>query len=185
MQAMPGGKKPLPRRTGRRAGRRGRARVAAVAGLSLLAAGLAAASPPLLVTGMTYVGRQGTASELVLHSESAVFHPDTEMAELEGVRAVMVDDKASDSFEMTCDRAELNVATNDFTARGNVEGVTGDGQRYSAPWVKYEHASSLLHTDAPVLVVNDTGTFRGDGFRYHVQERRFRLLGNVRVVQTP
>jgi hypothetical protein len=32
---------------------------------------------------------------------------------------------------------------------------------------------------------DETGTFRGDGFRYDVDERRFRLLGNVSVVQAP
>jgi hypothetical protein len=34
-------------------------------------------------------------------------------------------------------------------------------------------------------MVDDTGTFRGDGFRFLVQEGRFRLLGNVSVVQSP
>jgi hypothetical protein len=51
--------------------------------------------------------------------------------------------------------------------------------------VRYDHTSDVLYTEAPVSMVNDTGTFRADGFRYHVDERRFRLLGNVRVVQAP
>jgi hypothetical protein len=34
--------------------------------------------------------------------------------------------------------------------------------------------------------MNDShGSFRGNGFRYHVRERRFELLGNVRVEQRP
>jgi hypothetical protein len=37
----------------------------------------------------------------------------------------------------------------------------------------------MLQTDAPVTVVDSGGTFRGDGFRYHIEERRFELLGNV------
>ena len=37
--------------------------------------------------------------------------------------------------------------------------------------MEYEHENSLLRTDAPVLVVNETGTFRGDGFRYEVRDR--------------
>ena len=163
--------------------RRGALVVALVLALAPVVAALAA--PPLRVQGMTYVGSRGEASELVLHSVSAIFHPDRDVAHLEDVRAVVTDLQRDESFEMTCDRAELNTETNDFHAEGNVEGVTGDGQRYSAPWVDYEHDASLLRTDAPVLVVNDTGTFRGDGFRYHIPERRFQLLGNVRVVQTP
>jgi hypothetical protein len=41
----------------------------------------------------------------------------------------------------------------------------------------------LLHTDAEVTVVDGAGRFRGDGFRYHIEERRFELLGNVSVEQ--
>jgi hypothetical protein len=37
----------------------------------------------------------------------------------------------------------------------------------------------MLHTDAPVTVVDSGSTFSGDGFRYHIDERRFELLGNV------
>lgn len=151
----------------------------------LTGSGAALGAPPLHVTGMTYVGSRGATTELVVHSERAVFHAERDVAELEVVRAVLVDTKSDESLEMTCDRAKLNVETNDFKAEGHVEGVTGDGQHYSAPWVEYEHAQSVLRTDAPVVVVNDTGTFRGQGFRYHIPERRFRLLGDVSVVQTP
>ena len=44
-------------------------------------------------------------------------------------------------------------------------------------------AAGLLHTAAPVVMVDRTGTFRGDGFRYYVHERKFHLLGNVSVEQ--
>jgi LPS export ABC transporter protein LptC len=120
---------------------------------------------------------------VVLRAERATFLPDTDVAKLEVVRAVVTNESKGRSFEMTCDRADLNVETHDFLAEGNVAGVTGDGQRYSAPWVRYEHARDLLSTDAPVVMVDDAGSFRGNGFRYHVKERRFKLLGNVTVVQ--
>jgi LPS export ABC transporter protein LptC len=137
----------------------------------------------LRATGMTFVGSRGDTSELVLHSGFATFYPDRDFAELEEVRAVVKDDADGDSFEMTCDRAELNIETNDFRAEGRVRGTTADGQSYSAPWVEYDHEAGLLRTDAPVKMVDGTGTFRGDGFRYHVQERKFKLLGNVSVEQ--
>ena len=59
------------------------------------------------------------------------------------------------------------------------------GKPGGTPWVRYDHAASLLLSDAPVTVVGATGTLQGDGFRYHVDERRFELLGNVTVVQEP
>jgi LPS export ABC transporter protein LptC len=134
---------------------------------------------------MTFVGSRGSDSELVVRATSALFHPDSGVADLDEVRATVSDGEKGESFAMSCDTAELNVETNDFTATGNVEGVTGDGRRYSAPWVQYNHESSMLLTDAPVTVVDATSTLRGDGFRYYVDERRFELLGNVTVVQEP
>lgn len=139
----------------------------------------------LRATGMTFVGSRNDRSELVVHSEVAVFFPDRDLADLEVVRAVVTDEDDGDSFQMTCERAKLNVATNDFRAEGQVRGSTADGQRYAAPWVEYDHAAGILHTDAPVRMVDDTGTFRSDGFRYHVSERKFQMLGNVSVEQNP
>lgn len=147
--------------------------------------GVSRASAQLYVTGMTFVGSRGSVSELVLRSDTAVFHPETDLAHLEVVRASVTDPEKDQSFEMTCDRARLNVETNDFVAEGNVRGVTADGQRYAAPSVSYDHDEALLSSDERVVMVDDTGSFEGDGFRYYIRERRFELLGNVRVVQTP
>jgi LPS export ABC transporter protein LptC len=157
------------------------ARALAVAVGGILVAGLSSAgeSAGLRVSGMTFIGSRGDQSELVVRADTAFFHPDSDMADLEVVRAQVSDAKKGESFQMQCDRAELDIETNDFTATGNVKGLTGDGQHYSAPWVRYEHASSMLQTDAPVTVLDSGSTFRGDGFRYHIEERRFELLGNV------
>ena len=64
-----------------------------------------------------------------------------------------------------------------------MRGTTADGQKYSAPWVEYDHEAGLLSTDAPIQMNDDTGSFRADGFRYHVNERKFQMLGNVFVEQ--
>jgi len=162
------------------------ARAFAIAASGILAAGLSSAdeSSVLRISGMTFVGSRGEQSELVVRAETALFHPDSGLANLEGVRAVVSDAKKGESFQMQCDRAELDIETNNFTATGNVKGLTGDGQRYSAAWVRYDHQSSMLQTDAPVTVVDGGSTFRGDGFRYYIEERRFELLGNVVMEKT-
>ena len=137
----------------------------------------------LRATGVTFVGSRGSTSDLVLHSRTATFRPDRDIAHLVDVRVVVTDDDEGDSFEMTCDRAELNIETNDFRAEGRVRGTTADGEHYSAPWVEYDHEAGLLEAAAPVEMMDRTGTFRGDGFRYFVRERKFHLLGNVSVEQ--
>jgi LPS export ABC transporter protein LptC len=139
----------------------------------------------LEVTGMTFVRSRDSTSELVVRARYALLWPDSDVAKLEDVQAVVTDKDSGRRFEMSCDRAELDVETNDIKAEGNVQGVTSDGRSYSAPWVRYEHEAGVLYSDAPVVMVDETGTFRGDGFRFLVQEGRFRLLGNVSVVQAP
>jgi len=155
--------------------------------VTLLAFALHAApeATELRAEGMTFVGNSGAERNIVLRSRLAVFHPADGTAELTDVDAeVSVLDEGI-SFTMKCEEAELDVKSNDFIARGNVHGTTAEGQRYRAPWVEYSHDEGLLSTDAPVVMEDRSGSFRGDGFRYHMREKRFRLLGNVRVEQAP
>ncbi len=134
---------------------------------------------------MTFVGTRGDGSEMVLRAERATFSPRTHLARLERVRGTARDPKRQRAFEIECERAELNLETNDFSAEGDVRGRTQAGERYAAPWVRYDRAQDLLYTDAKVKMENEAGRFSGDGFRYHVKQHRFRLLGNVQVEQAP
>jgi LPS export ABC transporter protein LptC len=176
-------------------GHRG-ARLRAVALLVALATVLISSTDPasaapaqatsLEVQGMIFVGSRAGVRELVLRSRTAHLQPKEQKAELEDVSATVTEDEAGKrSFTMNCARVELDIAKSDFRADGNVRGETAEGQRYSAPWVKYVHEQGLLYTDAPVEMTDAHGSFRGNGFRYHIRERRFELLGNVRVEQRP
>jgi LPS export ABC transporter protein LptC len=149
-------------------------------------ASAAAEATSLEVQGMIFVGSRAGVREVVLRSRTARLQPKEQKAELEEVSAIVTEDEAGKrSFTMNCARVELDIAKSDFRADGNVRGETAEGQRYSAPWVKYVHEQGLLYTDAPVEMTDAHGSFRGNGFRYHVHERRFELLGNVRVEQNP
>ena len=140
---------------------------------------------PLHITGMTFVGSWGSGSEFVLRARRGVFEPNTNIAKLQEVEVVATDEDEGRNFRVTCERGEFNVQTNDFLAEGNVRGTTGGGERYFAPWVRYDHEKGVLYSDATVTMQDETGTFRGDGFRYQLDSRRFRLLGHVSVVQAP
>jgi LPS export ABC transporter protein LptC len=169
----------------------GRVRAAICAlSLALVAAPLparaAAEAASLEVKGMIFVGSRAGAREVVLRSKTAKLRPEQQTALLEDVSAVVTEDDAgARSFTMNCARVELDIASSDFRAEGNVRGETAEGQQYSAPWVSYVHEQGLLFTDAPVEMNDQHGSFRGNGFRYHVHERRFELLGDVRVEQRP
>jgi len=134
---------------------------------------------------MTFaVSRQGQR-DLVLEARRATLRPEANLAELFDAKVSATEGPRGRQFDVYCDRGELDLDSNDFLAEGNVHGSTAEGQRYAAPWVRYETARALLYTDAPVVLHDGAGTFRGDGFRYYVNERRFELLGNVSVVHTP
>ena len=139
----------------------------------------------LYVDGMTFVASRGPANDLVLHAVHARFDTEKQRVYLDDVRAKVDPGDSSGEFDITCDTGDLDIATNDFEARGNVHGHTDDGRRFEAPWVKYDHAAGLLFTNAPVLISEDAITYRGGGFQYFVRERRFRLLGGASVVQKP
>jgi len=137
------------------------------------------------VTGMTLVLSREAEGDLVLEARRATLHPETNVAELHEATVRASDGRPGRGFDVHCDRGELDLTSNDFLAEGRVHGSTADGQRYAAPWVRYRRARGLLYTDAPVVLEDDAGSYRGDGFRYHVRERRFELLGNVSVVHQP
>jgi LPS export ABC transporter protein LptC len=137
----------------------------------------------LVLRGMTYVGERGKHGEFVVRAREARFRPDSNMVLLEDVRVIATDPDERRNFDVRCDEGELDIESNDFMATGDVRGATGDGQRYRASWVRYDHEKDLLYSDAPVLMEDETGTFQGDGFRYYADQRRFQLTGNVRMVQ--
>ncbi len=152
--------------------------------LGLTATG-SAESPMLHVDRMTFVASRGAANELVLTADKARFDTDGERVFLDVVHAVVEPASDSGSFEIRCDEGELDIATNDFEARGNVRGRTDGSRAFRAPWVKYDHEQGMLFTNAPVLISEDLITYRGGGFQYFVRERRFKLLGGASVVQQP
>lgn len=134
---------------------------------------------------ITFVSSRAGEREMWLRSRSASLDPRARTAELSDVSAELADSDDAQRFSVRCERAVLELDTRNFRAEGRVRGETGDGQRYATDWVRYDHEAGVLFSDAPVQVSDARGSLRGDGFRYHVRERRFELIGNVRVEQGP
>jgi len=159
----------------------------------LLAAALATLAVPALAAeqqsmelrGLTFVGSRGAARDLVLEARRARFLPDTNVTHLEDVHAVVDPQDGNPGFELECERGELWLDTNDFVATGNVRGRTADGRRFTTAWVRFDQAQGLVYTDAPVKIEEAGGTYSGGGFRYTLQDQRFRLFGGASVVREP
>jgi LPS export ABC transporter protein LptC len=84
---------------------------------------------------------------------------------------------------MRCERGTIQIESSDFDAEGNVRGITGDGRRFRTQHLRYTHGSGLVSTNSPVEIRDETGTYRGGGFRYYIRENRFQLRGAATVVQ--
>jgi LPS export ABC transporter protein LptC len=134
---------------------------------------------------MTFVASEGSANEILLRSERARFYPDRQVADLERVEVEVTPGPGRVGFEMHCDEGQLNLSTQDFLATGNVVGTIEGGRQFEAAWVAYDEKAGLLYTDEPVLIIDEDGRYRGGGFRYFVNEQRFRLQGGATVVQEP
>jgi len=139
----------------------------------------------MVIRGLTFVASRGAERDLVLRAEHARLDPGSNVAHLEGVESSVDPQEGTPGFEMTCDEGDLFLATNDFLAKGHVHGKTADGRRFTTTWVRYDHASGVASTDAPVEIEEAGGKYKGGGFRYQVREQRFRLLGGASMVREP
>lgn len=139
----------------------------------------------LHVRGMTFVASEGSANEILLRSDRARFYPDRQVADLDQVEVEVAPGDGRVGFEMQCEEGQLNLETRDFLAEGNVVGTIEGGRKFEALWVAYDEARGVLYTDDPVLIIDEDGRYRGGGFRYFVNENRFRLEGGAIVVQEP
>ena len=137
------------------------------------------------VTGMTFVASEGGANEIVLRAERADFYPEREVAALDVVDVEVAPAEGRVGFRMRCDEGQLNLAARAFVAEGNVVGTIEGNRKFEALWVAYDEGEGVLYTDDPVLITDEDGRYRGGGFRYFVNEARFRLQGGASVVQDP
>jgi LPS export ABC transporter protein LptC len=142
-----------------------------------------AASPALELEGMTFVASQGTKNEVVLAAEHARVETQKKLAHLETVHVQLASDRGTPGLDMKCERGTVNIETSNFDAEGNVRGTTGDGRRFRTQRLRYIHGPGLVSTDSPVEIQDETGTYRGAGFRYYVRQNRFQLRQAATVVQ--
>lgn len=160
----------------------------ALAALALLLTGAAEQAPVragpaagLAVTGMTFVESEGQTATMVVEAERGRLDPEKNVVHLDGVKTHVAGNAERAGFELTCDAGELALDSHALLATGNVRGRTADGRAFATTWVRYDPKRELAFTDAPVAIEDATGSLHGGGFRYHVREGRFRLLGGATV----
>jgi LPS export ABC transporter protein LptC len=134
---------------------------------------------------MTFVASMGSVAELVVEADHAIVDVKGNRANLQEVHAKWAGENGQTSLELTCDRGEFDLATNDLVAIGEVKGRLGDGRRFQGPWLRYDHAQGVAFTDVPVTIYDHGRTLHGGGLRYHVRNGRLRLTSGASVVEGP
>lgn len=143
------------------------------------------ATPPMRLTRLTFVSTREARPELRVAAEIAVIDEVANTALLEQVDADWADDAGKSSLRVRCERGELDLATNDLLASGDVRGTFADGRQFVGPWLRYDRKRGVAFTSAPVEIVEGGGrVLRGGGLEYHVRDRRLRLLAGARVEES-
>jgi LPS export ABC transporter protein LptC len=161
--------------------RRGALAVLVVALAALPPAPGRAADPPMRLSGMTFVASSESVTEVRVEAESGVIDETANKALLETVQAEWAGADGKPSLELTCERGELDLETNDLVATGNVHGLLADGRRFVGPSLRYDRARGVAYTDTPVQIIEEGRVLSGGGFEYHVRDRRLRFTSGARV----
>jgi len=140
-----------------------------------------AAGPPFRLEGLTFVASRETDTEVRVQARAGVIDQGANTAQLDAVSAEWSGEDGKPSLQITCERGELDLATNDLFASGDVRGLLADGRRFVGPWLRYDRTRGVAFTEAPVQILEGDRVLRGGGFEYHVRERRLRLTAGARV----
>lgn len=154
---------------------------AALAVVVAAAGHVRAAGPPMRLSEMTFVASSENVTEIRVEAASGVIDEAANRADLETVHAQWAGADGKMSLELTCERGELDLETNDLVATGNVRGLLSDGRRFVGPSLRYDRARGVAFTDAPVEIIEEGRILSGGGFQYHVRDRRLRLTAGARV----
>lgn len=146
-----------------------------------LASARAGAAPPMQLTKPTFVATRENMTEVRVQAAAGVIEEATSKATLDDVHAEWSGADGKPSLEITCERGELDLESNDLLASGDVHGTLADGRRFIGPWLRYDRARGVAFTDAPVEILEDARVLRGGGFEYRVRDRRLRLTAGARV----
>jgi LPS export ABC transporter protein LptC len=155
----------------------------AVAGI-VAGRGVGAAGPPMRLTQMTFVASSEDITEVRVEAESGVIDEAANTALLSTVAAEWSGADGKPSLELTCDKGELDLETNDLIATGDVHGLLADGRRFTGPSLRYDRARGVAYTDTPVQIVEEGRILSGGGFEYHVRDRRLRFKAGARVEES-
>lgn len=146
-----------------------------------MATATASAAPPMRLRQLAFVATREGTTEVRVEAAEGVIEEALSKATLETVHAEWSGADGKPSLEITCERGELDLESNDLLASGDVHGTLADGRRFVGPWLRYDRDRGVAFSEAPVQILEGNRVLRGGGFEYHVRDRRLRLTAGAKV----
>lgn len=95
------------------------------------------------------------------------------------IRVDFFDEQGARSSELTAREGEIQQATRDMTARGNVVLMTTEGTRMTTEEMRFRNREQLITSDRLVRVEREGDTLEGVGFSSDPNLRRFEFRSRV------
>ncbi|NRA02260.1 MAG: LPS export ABC transporter periplasmic protein LptC [Myxococcales bacterium] len=137
-----------------------------------------AQAPPAVLYGVDFDGYRAANHEVEVRAETAEVDSVTGHARLWEVR-IRFEEPGRGPVEVKAERAEVDLASDDFVLSGRVEGSLGSRERFYTSELRYQRERERLWTDRPARLVGARTVVRGQGLELDLRTRRLRLLGSV------
>ena len=142
-------------------------------------------APPAVLYGVDFDGYRTGSHEVEVRAETAEVDLRTGVAELWDVR-IHFDEGDRGPVDVEAQRAEVELASDDFVLSGAVEGSVGSRDRFYTSDLRYQRDAERLWTDGPARLVGARTVVRGRGLELDLRTRTLRLLGSVEAeIRTP
>ena len=131
--------------------------------------------PPIQLVGITSRGYRDGSEEYVLSARRATVQAAGDRTVLLESVEIRFEDPLRGDLAVRSDLGELDLSTEDFVLRGDVNGLL-DGQTFETDVLRFDQSTRRLLTDQPVLVQRGSLRLRGKGMEYDVTTRKLSFV---------
>ena len=138
-------------------------------------------SVDLQIKGFVYTEVGKAKLKLEVKAETATYDKKQNLAVLELVQIKLI---TSDGkvFEMRADKGRIITDKKNIEINGNVVITSGDGDRFSADYLKYSNAEKKFYTDAPVTMKNKQMEITGKGLTIFMNKGELNITSMVKAI---
>jgi LPS export ABC transporter protein LptC len=131
------------------------------------------------IADFTYMRTVEGRKEFELKAAAAIYFEKGQRADLEKANITFFAEDGG-RVDVSADKGTLWTDTMNVEAAGHIVIRSSLGYRAYAEKLAYKADARLIHTDAPVLLVDDKMTLTGNGLRMALESQKLELLDSVK-----